>query len=258
MQENRIKLWCNDFESSMFKAFMSALLIDNTNYDKVDQAEDADLWCLVNDYNPRLVELYQAIANPPKVIYLARNFHTPPISKWVFFKSPVNVSALLNWIHAQDFSPAEQKNENTSATTLLPEDNALEQSRAATDVTTTTDATTNRWHNEAFKLQYWPNVTQYSDSPDIMIVCTTLLRDWTKFKDIPQTQLDPTIIEQLLIDAEAENNLIYQPVTSASDSSNNDDKAGMADSLSGHHGTTDESKDAGWGFFKSLFNRFRN
>lgn len=229
---DRMSVWCNDYEHSTFKAFMSALLLIDPCWEKAERFDKAVLWCLVGEKTQleSLKVAYRTLDYSPKVVYLAQDFYVPPVSKWIFFKTPLNVRILHNWLKSQDFSEVSPDDESRKTNDGMH----LERERDSSVVKK------ERWRYNKFKLQYWPNVSQYSDSADIIRIISILLRDWKTYQELPQTELPPELIALMLNDAEEEGNLLYQPT----------------ELKSIREVKPKDEEDKSWGFFKSLFNRF--
>lgn len=220
-----LAVWSNQPDNSSFKAFLSTLTLCNVPWHVETRHDQAKIWCVLDleDDEDELANLYLNLFDKPKVVYLATQFKVAPIAEWVFFKVPINLQALTNWLTQHQF---------------------LHHGQPATHY-----STQHRWLTEPFKLQFWPNVSNYTDSPEIVQICSILMRDWTNYATIATNHLPKTALQQLLADAEAEGNLIYQPAhqrpTVAQTPTHADGKHAKA-----------EQKDNAWGFFKGLFSRF--
>lgn len=230
--ESIIQVWSNQLDSTSFKAFLSTLSLSNIRWQVGQDYSSAHIWCLVDIEveGNQLSERYLNLLTKPKVVCLGSSFVSPPIAEWVFFKAPINRQALNNWLTKHHFlhNPY-QANASSVATHASPQ-------------------SAERWRVESFKLQFWPNVSNYTDSPEIVQVCSMLMRDWTSYATLLTSNLPETTIRQLLMDAEAEENLIYLPSSSTTTAVHTTETAPKAQTL--------EQKDSAWGFFKGLFSRF--
>lgn len=231
-QNTPLLLWTNQPNNPSFKAFLSTLGLCKVNWQFQANPSHANVWCILDleEDEQTLSNHYLELVNKPKVVYLGTQFVVAPIAEWVFFKSPINIQALNSWLTKHQFL-------NSAQSSVSP-------------ATVATVAGKERWQTESFKLQYWPNVSNYTDNPEIVQICSILMRDWTNYATIATSHLPKSTIQQLLADAEAEGNLIYQPA--------HERVAQVAGTSHDHAQSTPkaEQKDNAWGFFKGLFSRF--
>lgn len=222
------KLWISNPDSVLSKVLISGLKLFSTKWERCDDPINASLWCIdasVDDIDS-MVEHYSRCSEPkPRVIYLAETFTPMPVSQWVFFKSPINIRVLHKWLLSNKYIP----------------DFAHEQ-----DTTDKPQKNKPKWQLYRFKLCYWPNVTQYTDGADIMMVCSMMMHDWCEYSQLIPFGIDEEILLRMLDDADKEDNLMYQ--SEPIDASQPDTAVAESEQ---------EPEKGGLGIFKKIFNRFR-
>lgn len=263
MPHRNLYVWSNDRHSNSFKAFFSALRLHSPDANYSDNAKLASLWCLVDGQQPftDLHWQYQMLSNRPKVVCLSSEDVQLPNPKWIYFKTPVHVRTLHNWMEQQIFDQSSNRLcQNTYTEHDDPLSRLMATSADAQPVTISASTQSNppissavttqllpRWQNEAFKLQYWPNVSAYSDSPEIVQLCSLLIHGWVKYDALSHIHLDKIIIVKLLRDAEAEQNLIYYL---------DNQEASDANAVEQIDEVTASEVNKSQGFFKKLFGKF--
>lgn len=256
-------VWCNERHSPKARAFLSALFMHSIEWKIIIEPWLADLWCLVDfqedvAISNTLIKLYYQTSNRPKVIYLGSVYTSPLVENWIFFKSPVNVTILHNWLD-KHFQPSKTQSapnvtmpafalKNThDASSSIPEAISAPVSASLPEVNKTNLP---RWYTQPFKLTYWPNMSLYSDSPELVMLCSALMRDWSMRESVYLYNIQPSMVDILLQDAEAEGNLIYQNASSFSTPTQfNTSTADTPINNPKPH------QDSSWGLLKRLFKK---
>lgn len=177
------KLWTNSKDDNAATAFMSAIKIQNHRWSWTENSSEADLWCVCTDGADiaGAVAGYETLIKKPAVAFLSSGFSSMPYPEWVYFRVPLNVSVLHNWLTSKNLGSAQ-----------------------------TTQVGSARWLEQAFKLNYWPNVSAYSaGGSEIMMVCSRLLHGWCYYDDLLSFNVDKGTLDTMLADAVAEGNLVY-------------------------------------------------
>lgn len=217
---NMHHIWSNNTETSIITAFRSLTNLLLPGWGWTDNAEAADLWCLDLENEPQTAQItarYRACSEPrPKVIFLSHEFAAAPVPDWVYFRSPVNSSVLTAWLWANGFS--------------------ADASQAPSE---TGDS---RWKANSFRLKRWPNTTDYSDDPAIVLACGAMLRNWHTQETVLQLGIDADMLSRLLDDAEKADNMEYRQEQQSDNTSDTPTPA-----------PADKSKSPGmWGKLKGL------
>lgn len=200
---------------------MSSLRLYSLHWRWSDSREEADLWCInaETDNIEELEQFYRSCSGQkPKVIYFSEQFVPMPVSRWVFFKIPLNIRVFHRWLLANGFASTTYKNEDNSNEKNIDE----------------------KWKKYRFKLSYWPNITQYTEGADIMMVCSMMMHNWCDYKQLIPFNIDEKILTHLLDDAEKEGNLQYDRQSST-----------LTNSLK-----EPSTKNENMGLFKKIFSRF--
>lgn len=213
------KLWATQRDKLPI-TLMSSLRLYSPQWQWSESWKDADLWCIdvESDDVGEIAKLYQQFpGQKPKVIYFSEQFVPMPVSRWVFFKVPLNIRVFHRWLMANGFVTALYKNEGVAETNL-----------------------DKKWKTHRFRLSYWPNITQYAEGADIMMVCSMMMHGWCEYKQLIPFNLDEGVLAQLLDDAEKEGNLQYDRQIPVMDKPAEEPRA--------------ESENLG--LFKKIFSRF--
>lgn len=227
------KLWASHQDAMLMTTLMSGLRVFSKHWQWTGDWQEANLWAVdvETDDIKVLEQRYHECGEPkPKVIYLAENFMPMPVSRWTYFKSPLNIRVLHKWMLSQGFETT-RKNYHAD---VLEKD---------------TDA---KWRTHRFQLMYWPNITQYAEGADIMMVCSVMMHDWCDYNQLIPFNVDDEILAKLLNDAETEGNLIYYSNDELSDE---EIKPIEAEKDEVKEEVKQESENLG--LLKKLFNRFR-
>lgn len=206
---------------------MSGLRIFSQQWKWCDNPEEADLWGIdaKADDIEGIARTYRLCPDPkPKVIYLAESFTPMPVSHWVYFRIPIKISVLHKWLVSNHFVPD-----------LTQDDKVLSEQ----------GGTNPKWKTYRFKLKYWPNITQYAEGAEIMMVCSTMIHNWCEYNQLTPYGIDERILVKLLDDADKEGNLVYQsePIPDGRPENYAENQK--------------KSKSMGLGIFKRIFSRFR-
>lgn len=216
------KLWAAQRDKLPI-TLMSSLRLYSLHWQWCDSQEEADLWC-INAETDNIKELekfyWRCSEKKPKVIYFSEQFVPMPVSDWVFFKTPLNIRVFHRWLLANSFVSTVYDNKSDS------EKNADK-----------------KWKTHRFKLTFWPNITQYAEGADIMMVCSMMMHDWCDYNQLIPFNIDEEILTHLLNDAEEEGNLRYEQ------------KKLIPDNSSKAPSVKEDNENLG--LFKKIFSRFR-
>lgn len=195
MIDKNYKVWAEHSEDNSVKAVISSLKLYHSRWIRVSSYEDAALWCVSSDVDDvkTIWEHYRSIPAPkPEVVFLASEFKPMEGSRWVFFKTPLNVRVFHRWLRAKGF---------------LSEHDVFNATDASANVQEFVHA---RWKKESFRIRHWPNVTQYSNSPNLVVMCSMMMHEWCSYSKLIPFNIEQKILEKLLADAEQGGNLIYR------------------------------------------------
>lgn len=198
------KIWAEHPNDHSIKAVISGLKLYRSDWQKTSSYKDAGLWCVSAsiDNVDSIYENYRSIPSPkPEVIFLAPEFKPMADSAWVFFKTPVNVRIFHKWLSSRGFQPEHDGSSIPS---------------------TTVQVTVARWKKEVFRMNRWPNVTQYSDNPNLIVMCSMAMHDWCDYSKLIPLGIDEKVLERILNDAEQSGNLTFREKTPVINSTDTD------------------------------------
>lgn len=198
MIDKNHKIWTEHPDNHSVKAVISGLRLYRSDWKKTSAYEEAALWCIASDTDDvdSIYKNYQSIPSPkPEVIFLASAFKPMMDSHWVFFKTPINVRIFHKWLSSKGFQS----------------EHSVLSSVAADDVSVA------RWRKEQFKMSRWPNVTQYSNSPNLIVMCSMIMHDWCDYSKLIPLNIEEEVLERVLNDAEKDGNLIFRKKSSQAD-----------------------------------------
>lgn len=186
-------VWTGAQDSNRVKAFRSALLLRRKeSWRWVNAPDQANLWVLDDNFPlEEYVELYNDTANKPAVaIITPENCTSTPScthpQQWQHIHTPISVNLIFKWLDTA-FSGAQAEDNNNNNDSVRP------------------------WLTQNFKLSAWPDVSKYSSSSNVVLICSKLLNGYHSYQSVLAWGIDRQTLNHILSDAYKHSIIDIQP-----------------------------------------------
>lgn len=199
----RFSIWANTTDNNAAKSLMSGLKMHNQVWHWQQQAEQASIWCVntdIDDLNS-IRTMYKDIAgSKPFVIFLGRKAPKRTGNNSVFFRSPLNLKSLHQWLDSH-----QHLFQTTHDVPVSPKDSA-----AAASEVVMNSAKKPRWKIEKIKISKKPRSFEGDNHVMTTQLYRYLMKDWRDYYQAVLFCEDEELVSQILQREEKQGNIVYE------------------------------------------------